>query len=525
MYARRDDYQIPEAWREIIQGRKVVFYNTCLTAMLEHTDVYCQQLREVLEFFRSRTDFALWWRPHPLLEATFESMHPEHYEEYCQIVQQYREAGWGIYDDSADLHRAIIYSDAYYGDGSSVAVLYKKLGRPFMYQYFRPPNRPYQTFAVYEDIVGKQWFFKPIVRKGMFKVNPGTGMVASAKDYVKDDFFEFNYFHIEHVSCRQVGQVLYLLPFYTTVLRSFDMATEQYHEVDLRNISDIDKPMMCQGGEEYNGHLYLWGATYGIVDYNLATEQVEGVYSFDSLGLLSNKDSWFWLQNAACIWQQCLYIPMFGENALIIFDCITKQLTLQRIGTGYGFTNIEAVDDQIFILSNLPDLIIYHPQTGEYERQELISRQGRHFSRYFSNLFYDDGHLVILPASGEMGSLHELICIDDTGCHVLNKISGYDMSVRLDAHRIVALNLQRDQVDVYNAKGELLKAYYLTYAAEVQQQLQGCLKQKICDAIEFNLHGLSLKEWLHHVDLHLEHKVKSNAEPSGQRIYAVMMQD
>ena len=68
--------------------------------------------------------------PHPLIQATIESMRPQLWENYREIVKRYQEEGWGIYDDSADMDRAVVISDAYYGDGSSSMVqLYKKTGK------------------------------------------------------------------------------------------------------------------------------------------------------------------------------------------------------------------------------------------------------------------------------------------------------------------------------------------------------------------------------------------------------------
>lgn len=61
-------------------------------------------------------------------------MHPELWEEYCEIVQKYKNEDWGIYDDTPDLDRAIAISDAYYGDGSSVVQLCQKAGLPVMIQ-------------------------------------------------------------------------------------------------------------------------------------------------------------------------------------------------------------------------------------------------------------------------------------------------------------------------------------------------------------------------------------------------------
>ena len=55
-------------------------------------------------------------------------MRPHLWYEYEKLVKEYREAGWGIYDDSADMNRAIALSDAYYGDPSSVVQLCQERG-------------------------------------------------------------------------------------------------------------------------------------------------------------------------------------------------------------------------------------------------------------------------------------------------------------------------------------------------------------------------------------------------------------
>ena len=41
---------------------------------------------------------------------------------------------WGNYDDTPDLDRALILSDAYYGDGSSVVQLCRRIDMPVMIQ-------------------------------------------------------------------------------------------------------------------------------------------------------------------------------------------------------------------------------------------------------------------------------------------------------------------------------------------------------------------------------------------------------
>lgn len=62
------------------------------------------------------------------------SMRPGILQRYMQIKNRYIYEGWGIYDDTADMDRAVVISDAYYGDASSIVQLYQKTGKPIMHQ-------------------------------------------------------------------------------------------------------------------------------------------------------------------------------------------------------------------------------------------------------------------------------------------------------------------------------------------------------------------------------------------------------
>ena len=95
-----------------------------------------EKIQQVLKYFCEHSEkVALLWRPHPLLENTIKVMRPLLWKKYVEIVQHYKEAGWGIFDETSDLNRAIMISDAYYGDWSSVVQLYKKTGKLIMIQH------------------------------------------------------------------------------------------------------------------------------------------------------------------------------------------------------------------------------------------------------------------------------------------------------------------------------------------------------------------------------------------------------
>ena len=137
---KKETVEIPQEWMKIIQKpdgswKKLILYNTSVGALLQYNEQMLRKIEFVFATFKeNKNEVALLWRPHPLIKATMESMRPQLWAEYSKLVREYVEEGWGIYDDTADLNRAIEISDAYYGDGSSVVQLYQQTGKPIMMQ-------------------------------------------------------------------------------------------------------------------------------------------------------------------------------------------------------------------------------------------------------------------------------------------------------------------------------------------------------------------------------------------------------
>lgn len=134
---RCEDYVLPQEWKQIVEGKKVILYNCSLGELLKSsadktgTSRYFQKVRSIIHAFRSRGDAVIWLRPHPLFETTLSSMRASLLEEYRAIVEEFQDAQIGIFDDSQDLHRAIAYSDGMISDESSLLLLYIATGKPF----------------------------------------------------------------------------------------------------------------------------------------------------------------------------------------------------------------------------------------------------------------------------------------------------------------------------------------------------------------------------------------------------------
>ncbi len=133
---KKETVELPEKWRRLIEGKKVVLYNVSVTMVLHRTELFLGKIRDTLAMFRGSKEVVLWWRPHPLLEATLSSMRPELLEEYREIVETYKREGWGIYDETGDMYRSIACSDALYGDASSMAILFRMAGKPVLAQNY-----------------------------------------------------------------------------------------------------------------------------------------------------------------------------------------------------------------------------------------------------------------------------------------------------------------------------------------------------------------------------------------------------
>lgn len=137
---RKEDLEIPGEWLRVIEKpggswKKVIFYNTGIAALLAHNERWVDKIENVLEIFKeNQEEVALLWRPHPLIENTMKSMRPKILEKYMMLKEAYIAEGWGIYDETADVDRAVVMSDAYYGDNSSVVQLYQQTGKPVMIQ-------------------------------------------------------------------------------------------------------------------------------------------------------------------------------------------------------------------------------------------------------------------------------------------------------------------------------------------------------------------------------------------------------
>lgn len=123
--------EVPIEWQRKMTGRTVYFYNTSIGGMLADTEKFLKKMEYVFNCFRGRKDACLLWRPHPLIESTFDSMRKQYRPAYDRLKQHFIHTDLGIYDETPDIEKTIALCDSYIGDaGTSVTALFGAVGKP-----------------------------------------------------------------------------------------------------------------------------------------------------------------------------------------------------------------------------------------------------------------------------------------------------------------------------------------------------------------------------------------------------------
>ncbi|MBQ8625903.1 MAG: hypothetical protein IJ419_07070 [Agathobacter sp.] len=112
-------------------SEKTVMLNTSIACFLKDEDVMLRKLRAVFEAFRQVNGVSLIWRPHPLIEATINSMRPQLRQEYLDLVNYFEVNQIGVLDRTPDITDTVVAADAYIGEVySSVVHLFGVAGKP-----------------------------------------------------------------------------------------------------------------------------------------------------------------------------------------------------------------------------------------------------------------------------------------------------------------------------------------------------------------------------------------------------------
>ena len=322
----KEQYPLPENWKKIVGGKKIILYNTSLSAQIQNQEYVISKLTDVLNFFRRRRDFVLWWRPHPLMEATFEAITPDVTEAYREIRDQYCREGWGIYDDTQELNRAILWSNAYYGDESSVLSLYRETCKPFLIQNL-DENKNKINFSGIVSAKGK-YYIIPNGSSLLCTLNIDTGVIRVEKNLKKvikecgaNDFCSLDGY----------GNHLIIKPGWGEILVDYNIENEkiEYIKLDMY-LSGVLYKFNWSGMYKNKVVLFSWSGTH-VVLYDLTTHKLKHLKdvhnALEEAGINQRNNQCMCILNKGFIANHILYIRVDKTRQIVAVDLESEKVS------------------------------------------------------------------------------------------------------------------------------------------------------------------------------------------------------
>ena len=355
--------QPPEAWKAKMEGKKVYFYNTSIGGMLADTRKFLLKMEYVFKCFEGREDACLLWRPHPLLESTFDSMRPQYRSIYDHLKKYFLQNNLGIYDDTSDMEKTIALCDAYVGDsGTSVTSLFGLAGKPMFIL-----NNNIHSLPEEDDWRGE--IVKPFYADGFnrWRVTQGNKLYYSPKD---DYHYKFYCDLSEYASgdyyqrAIEVNGKVYVCP-----QNAQDILVVEGRQI-VKKIN-LERKIEKIGAFSFSwmigNYIYLIPFLYpAIVRYDIIKDKVDYIEGYNELFVQENNGAKY--AGGTCVWKNYLMIASPSDDMVLAIEA--ESMKVQLLSTGEGSENgcmsMLADGDVIWMLPiSGTKVYCWNPETAE----------------------------------------------------------------------------------------------------------------------------------------------------------------
>ena len=355
----------PTEWKRKMEGRKVCFYNTSIGGMLGDTEAFLKKLRYVFDTFKGRDDACILWRPHPLLESTFDSMRPGYKAEFERIKRYYIENDIGIFDDTPDMTDAISWSDAYIGDaGTSVTSVFGIVGKPMFILSNQIHSLPKED-SWRGQIVGTGFDYR---EKDRFAIVQGN------KLYVSEPYqYDYKYFcdlseyagGAYYLAVHEINGKRYVCPRNAQdILVLNDKGIERKVELEKRNGVNSGA---FSGAWSYEKYLILLPLNYpALVIFDTETDKIR--YFEDDISIfVKDNERNEKVMGGSRIIDGILYIASPIDSQVYVLDIESGKYEVLELHTKNqgGYISMKDISDSIWMLPYKGQTILnWNPKTG-----------------------------------------------------------------------------------------------------------------------------------------------------------------
>ncbi len=394
--AKKEDFDIPAEWKQLLlkedgTEKRSILYNTTVGAVLKYGENTLKKIRTVFSAFQEfQDDVTLWWRPHPLMESTLAAMEPEILDEYRNIVDDFRNGGWGIYDDTSDLNRAIAVCDRYYGDSSSVAWLFRRTRKPVMIQNldfhpWRKAKNPMHYAEVATGIIdenGRLWFSE-LKYNSLFCYDLKKQILEWKAFFPSEPIWNT----LLYRCCVRWRQKIVFIPAKASQVAIYDMGENTFRQIAVRDYGQ--KAVKFCNAALYGDNVIAFGDMYPCI---MVIDMKSGRVSYyedlhNKLDQLHNNDVDFYLARNIVTDEDGEHCYLLGAKANVLIRFSLQSLQFELIdlgGDGAVYNNLIKKGDQIYLIPGEKKKIsawsISKGHLSEYG--DAVNGKAMYFARY-----------------------------------------------------------------------------------------------------------------------------------------------
>lgn len=406
--------ELPEEWKQKISGKKVYFYNTSIGGMLGDTENFLKKMEYVFDCFEGREDVCLLWRPHPLLESTFDSMRKEYAPWYGRLKKQFFENNIGIYDDTADMTKTIALSDIYIGDsGTSVTSLFGIVGKPLFIL-----NNRIHTLPEEDDWRGE--FINPIFDRwgdDRYQVTWNNQLWFSEhNDYHYKFYMDLGTGYSRgryYLGAVEIKGKIYVLP--GNAQNLLVIKNKRIKKIEFK--TQIAKPGAFYSYWYNDKYIFLFPNQYPLLlRFNIETEELQGIDGIQSF-LIRNVDGEWRIGGIGLYGKELVFAsPVDNEFIFMDIDTLKARGLCSNSECNLGTQGIVTDGEDLWLLPlNGMTITRWNPGTGERREYDDLPEEFKSirwpyetecYERPFGNMVCskegEQEQLVLSPTWGNM---------------------------------------------------------------------------------------------------------------------------
>lgn len=405
MNGHKEMLEIPKEWLSILQGKKVIFYNTSITNLLQEGEKRLDKIEEFLDVMERTDGIAVIWRPHPLLEATFKSMRPEFLHRYHSLLRRFQKKKLGILDYSGDPGVAIALADAYVGDNaSSITDLFRVLDKP---RFFQGSDVIYQP--TYDELISD-------IMLGACRVDDDVYFITARSQVIcKLSLESHDIMPLAKIpETGGAGYQYYAIEYYEGKLYLPSSGAESgicIYNIEKNIFSKVYfRPEFVKSNfnivKKYKHFLYCIPTYYSaIVRYDMKTGNVK-YYDEPVHKVIEKcpwKENWYNLFGIPEIIRQELILPYIHGNLVLIINLDDETYEIYEVGVQENRFASLCVDNENMWLINFlqPKLVKWNRMRNEAVEFSLPAGKCQDEMGLFGNMIQMRNELYLLPVGAE----------------------------------------------------------------------------------------------------------------------------